>query len=79
MPRFRQVGPILRMVTLLLLMLALTSCCLFRKPAIITLQGNQAVKLPQGASAPFSGWLLQDEALARILETAEACQDKGAK
>lgn len=38
------------------------------------LQGNRAVRLQQNESAPYQGWLIQDEALARILEQAEACQ-----
>jgi len=61
----------LQMVTLTLLMLVLTGCC-HNKAS--TLQGNEVKKLQQNESAPFSGWLIQDEALARILEKAEACQ-----
>lgn len=62
-------GSILRMATLLLLMAALTAC----SPTQTVLQGNQAVQLRQSESAPFSGWLMQPEALARILEKAERC------
>jgi hypothetical protein len=62
----------LQTVTLLLFLIVLTACSHDR----VILQGNHAVKLQQNESAPFSGWLIQDEALARILEQAEACQVK---
>ena len=60
----------LPLVMLLLSLIVSTGCSHDR----IILQGNQPAKLQQGDSAPFSGWLLGDEALARILEQAEACQ-----
>ena len=62
-------------VMLLLSLLALTACAQDR----VILQGNQAVKLQQNESAPWPGWLIQDEALARILEKAEACQENRSK
>lgn len=62
-------GVILLTATLLLFLIALTGCSHNQ----IILQGNQAVRLQQNESAPFSGWLIQDEALARILEKAESC------
>jgi hypothetical protein len=70
--KYNRAGKILQTVTLLLFLIVLTACSHDR----VILQGNQAVKLQQGVSAPFSGWLIQDEALARILEKAEACQVK---
>ena len=60
----------LPLVMLLLSLIGLTSCSHDR----VILQGNQAVRLQQNESAPWPGWLIQDEALARILEQAEACQ-----
>ena len=72
MPTYKRVVGTLQLVMLMLLMAALTGCCLFRTEQT-TLQGNNAVRLPQGASTPFPGWLIQDEALAKILEKAEAC------
>jgi len=72
MRKFNKGAQISRMVTLLLLISVLTGCSLFKTaPPPVTLQSNQAVKLRQNESAPFSGWLLGDEAMARILEKAE--------
>jgi hypothetical protein len=62
----------LQTVTLLLFLIVLTAC----SHNMVILQGNHVVKLQQNELAPFSGWLIQDEALARILEKAEACQVK---
>ena len=73
MPTYKQAARILQLVTLTLLMAVLIGCCLLPTEPT-TLQGNNTIKLPQGASTPFAGWLLQDEALARILEKAENCQ-----
>jgi hypothetical protein len=61
---------ILTILMLLLSIAGLTGCSRNQ----IVLQGNQAVPLQQGDSAPYSGWLLGNEALARILEEAERCQ-----
>lgn len=67
---------ILLTAMLLLSMIVLTACSQHQ----VILQGNQTVKLRQGESAPWPGWLIQDETLARILEKAEACQQqKGSK
>ena len=60
----------LPLVMLLLSLIVSTGCSRDR----IILQGQQAVKLQQNESAPWPGWLIQDETLARILEQAEACQ-----
>ena len=60
----------LPLVMLLLSLIVSTGCSHDR----IILQGQQAVKLQQNESAPWPGWLIQDETLARILEQAEACQ-----
>ena len=60
----------LPLVMMLLLTIALTACSQQR----VILQGQRAVKLQQNESAPWPGWLIQDETLARILEQAEACQ-----
>ena len=68
--KYNRAGLTLILVTLLLSMIGLTGCSRNQ----IILQGNQAAPLQQGDSAPFSGWLLGNEALARILEEAERCQ-----
>lgn len=60
----------LPLVMLLLSLIGSTGCSQQR----VILQGQQAVKLQQNESAPWPGWLIQDETLARILEQAEACQ-----
>lgn len=71
-----RVARILQAVMLLLCLTALTAC----SPDRVILQGNQAVLLQQNESAPWQGWLIQPEAIARILEKAEACQQvKGNK
>ena len=66
----KQVVHKLPLVMMLLSLIVSTGCSHDR----IILQGQQAVKLQQNESAPWPGWLIQDEALARILEQAEACQ-----
>lgn len=68
--RFNRDGLILQTATLLLFLLALTGC----SQTQVVLRGNQAIRLQPKESAPFQGWLIQDEALARILEKAEQCQ-----
>jgi hypothetical protein len=60
----------LAIMMLLLLMIGSIGCSSQR----VILQGNRVVKLQQNESAPWPGWLIQDEALARILEQAEACR-----
>jgi hypothetical protein len=66
----KKAARLLPLVMMLLLTIALTACSQQR----VILQGQQAVKLQQNESAPWPGWLIQDETLARILEQAEACQ-----
>lgn len=75
MRRHNKGVPTLLTATLMLFLAGLTACSQDR----VILQGNQAVKLQQNESAPYSGWLIQDEALARILEQAEACQTNRSK
>ena len=58
---------------LVMLLLSLIVSTGFSHDRII-LQGNQLIRLQQNESAPWPGWLIQDETLARILEQAEACQ-----
>ena len=60
----------LPLVMLLLSLIALTACSQQR----VILQGQEVIRLQQNESAPWPGWLIQDETLARILEQAEACQ-----
>jgi hypothetical protein len=69
MPLKRAVNK-LPLVMLLLSLIVSTGCSHDR----IILQGNQVIRLQQNESAPWPGWLIQDETLARILEQAEACQ-----
>ena len=58
-------------VTLLILTYGLTSCCLFKPDNQVILQGNSVQKMLKGESANFDGYLLGNEALARLLEKAE--------
>lgn len=60
----------LPLVMLLLSLIALTACSQQR----VILQGQEVIRLQQNESAPWPGWLIQEETLARILEQAEACQ-----
>ncbi len=59
------------MAMLMLLMAGLIGC----SQDSHYLRGNQVIRLQQNESAPWQGWLIQDEALARILEKAESCQN----
>ena len=68
MMKSSKAATILLQVMLLLSMLVLTGCC---HSQTTTLQGNEAKKLQQNELTPFAGWLIRDEALARILEKAE--------
>lgn len=70
MMRSSRAGQTLMMATLMLFLAGLTGCSHDNR----YLQGNQVIQLQQNESAPYSGWLIQDEAMARILEQAEACQ-----
>lgn len=60
-------------LTILMLLLSITGLIGCSRNQIV-LQGNQAVPLRQGELAPFAGWIIGNEALARILEEAERCQ-----
>lgn len=71
MMTFSRAGLILRMVTMTLFLAVLTGCW---QTDNHYLTGNKAIKLQQSELAPYQGWLIQDEALARILEAAEQCQ-----
>ena len=71
MTKFNKAVLILRMVTLMLFLAVLTGCW---QTGNHYLSGNKAIKLQQNELAPYQGWLIQDEALARILEAAEQCQ-----
>lgn len=62
---------ILSAVMLMLSLPGLTGCA----PTTI-LCGNRVERLQKNESAPFSGWLMQDEAMAKLLERAEACAPK---
>lgn len=68
--QYNRAAKISLLATLLLSLIGLTACSHDQ----YILQGNQVVRLQQNESAPWQGWLIQDEALARILEKAEACQ-----
>lgn len=54
--------------TLMLCLLALTSCS--PKPVIV-LNEAKTVKIEQGEPAPWSGWMLTDGALVKLLECCE--------
>ena len=53
------------MAILTLLLLALTACSLNR---VIVLDEARTIKIEQGEVAPWSGWLLTDEAVVELLE-----------
>lgn len=72
MTRCNRVVQALLLVMLPLFPVALTAC----SQTPVVLQGQQAVQLRQNESAPWPGWLIQDETLARILEAAESCRGK---
>ena len=72
MKRHNKVGLISRAVMPLLLLSALTACCLFRPvPHLVVLPESQAIRLDKATQAPWRGWLLSDSALAKLLEMAE--------
>ena len=71
MTKYSKAGQTLLTVMLMLFLLALTGCW---QTDNHYLTGNKAVRLQQNESAPWQGWLIQDEAMARILEAAEACR-----
>ena len=56
-------------VTSLLLALALMISCATKPPVI--LGESKTAKINQGEPAPFSGWMLTDDAMAKLLELAE--------
>lgn len=71
----KKAGNKLPLVMLLLSLIVSTGCSHDR----IILQGQEVIRLQQNESAPWPGWLIQDETLARILEQAEACQAQKGK
>lgn len=73
MQRFKGVGRLSLLVMLTLSASASTGCS--HAPTVI-LDESKVVKLTQNESAPFSGWLLSESAMARLLEVAEGCQEK---
>ncbi len=71
--RSRKTAKRLSLAMLMLSLLALTSCA----TSTVYLRGtSEAVKLEAGAAAPHSGWLIQDEALADLLECCSAKQSE---
>ena len=73
---YRMAGKLLQLVMLLLLTGELTGCCLFTPKPPVLLEGSRTAKLQKSESAPFAGWLLQDEVMTRLLEKAEQCKVK---
>jgi hypothetical protein len=63
----------LLLATLMLLTAALTGCSTLRPEPPLTLQGDGVILISSGVSTPYSGWLIREETLARILEKAESC------
>lgn len=77
MKRHRQIGRRLAAVTLLLSALLLTACP--QRPQVI-LQDSAPIRILPGdlpKSPAAKGWLLSDQATAKLLEAAKAC--KGGK
>lgn len=74
MLKYNRVGKMLLLAMLMLSVLALTGCP--SKPQVI-LQSSAPMKILPGdlpKSPNSKGWLLSDEATARLLEAAEACK-----
>jgi hypothetical protein len=75
MKKSGKAGQILLKVILMLSVFALTSCAA-KTPVVM--QSSMAIRILPGdckTSPEFKGWGLSDDALARLLELAEACQD----
>lgn len=62
---------ILLMAMLMLWSSALIGCA---APKTIVMPESKAVTIKAGEAAPYSGWLLTDSAVAKLLEAAERCQ-----
>ena len=75
MQRYKRGVRISQLVTLLLLTVALTSCSCWKRTAPTTLMGTSVVtKIHKGelpTSPEVEGWVINDAALALILERAE--------
>lgn len=79
MHRFNPAARRLLTVTVLLSALALTACA---APQQVILQSSAPMRIQHGdlpRSPEAKGWLLSDEATAKLLEAAEACQQQPAK
>lgn len=75
MPKSRKAAPISLMATLLLSLLALTACS---HPAQVVLRDSVTIRILPGdlrQSPEMQGWALSDNALAKLLEVAEKCQE----
>ena len=76
MKKRRQIGRLLRVATLLLSVLLLTACP--QRPQVI-LQDSAPIRILPGElpkSPAAKGWLLSDQATAKLLEAAKACKGK---
>ena len=73
MREFKQDVVTCLLVMLMLSLLALTACSLYKTTVM---PEARTIKLKTGEVAPYDGWLLTDGATAKLLEQAERCQDK---
>lgn len=76
MRKFKRAGQLSRLGMWALLALALTACP--QRPQVI-LQDSAAMRIQPGdlpKSPGAKGWLLSDQAAAKLLEAAEACKKK---
>ncbi len=74
MNRNKQEGPLLYLVTLLLLLNVLTGCWPIKPDPPYVMPESKAEPIKKGNPASFDGWLISASGLARILEQAERCK-----
>ena len=58
--------------------LMLSACAWTRSlpPTVLVMPESRVMKVEVGTPVPWTGWLLSESAMARLLETAEACSDQ---
>lgn len=67
MPKIKKSATPWQLATLMLCLAVLTSCAPQPAPAVYLLGSSRTVPLNAGDPAPFSGWLLTNEAMADLL------------
>ena len=71
MQKSKKAAQILLMAMLMLWSSALIGCA-GQKTTVMP--ESKTAKINQGEAAPYTGWLLTDSAVAKLLEAAERCQ-----